>query len=51
VTHREHGTGLGLAVAQEIVQQHGGRLEAKSEADKGASFVFYFPVVSRPQAE
>jgi nitrogen-specific signal transduction histidine kinase len=24
VTHREHGTGLGLTVAQEITQQHGG---------------------------
>jgi signal transduction histidine kinase len=44
VTHREHGTGLGLTVAQEIAQQHGGHVEARSEVGKGASFVFHFPV-------
>ncbi|HEX8234442.1 MAG TPA: ATP-binding protein [Abditibacteriaceae bacterium] len=44
VTQREHGTGLGLAVTQEIVQQHGGRLKVKSEPGKGAAFVFHLPV-------
>jgi signal transduction histidine kinase len=47
VTHREHGTGLGLTVAQEITQQHGGHIEVKSEAGKGASFVFYLPLAAR----
>jgi signal transduction histidine kinase len=44
VTQREHGTGLGLAVAHEIVQQHGGRIEARSELGQGACFIFYLPL-------
>jgi signal transduction histidine kinase len=46
VTHRERGTGLGLAVTREIVHQHGGRVEARSEEGKGAEFVFYLPLQS-----
>ena len=38
------GAGLGLAIAQRIVELHGGTLEVVSEADAGSSFGFDLPV-------
>lgn len=40
------GTGLGLAVSYNIVNQHGGRLEVDSEVDVGTTFTVYLPVKS-----
>ena len=40
------GTGLGLALAFEHVQAHGGRLAADNLAPRGARFSFTVPVVS-----
>jgi signal transduction histidine kinase/CheY-like chemotaxis protein len=39
-----HGTGLGLAVAYAIVQEHGGRIRVDSTPGRGASFVAEFPI-------
>ncbi|MBU0743055.1 PAS domain-containing sensor histidine kinase [bacterium] len=37
------GTGLGLFIANKIVQAHGGRIELDSELDRGTSFVIAIP--------
>jgi PAS domain S-box-containing protein len=37
------GTGLGLATAQSIVRNHGGRMEVESAVGKGTRFTTYLP--------
>ncbi len=46
-TTKEGGTGLGLAVSYEIVQNHGGSLEVRSEIGQGATFTLCLPMSYR----
>jgi signal transduction histidine kinase len=43
---REHygGTGIGLAIARRVTENHGGTLTARSEPGKGAVFTAWLPV-------
>ncbi len=42
-TTKEEGTGMGLAVAWNIAQQHGGRLEIVSHEHEGTSLILILP--------
>jgi PAS domain S-box-containing protein len=43
-TTKPQGLGMGLAISRSIVQAHGGRLWAKTNAPQGAVFAFVLPV-------
>lgn len=48
-TTKENGTGLGLAVAHRIVNDHGGGIKAEKNADKGMTFSVTLPL-GRPES-
>jgi signal transduction histidine kinase len=43
-TAGETSTGLGLAIAKKLVEQHGGQIKATSEIGFGSSFSFWIPL-------
>ncbi|HRU52698.1 MAG TPA: ATP-binding protein [Planctomycetota bacterium] len=46
-TTREEGSGLGLPIANQIIENHDGKLVAENNLDRGACFSIYLPVNSQ----
>lgn len=40
------GAGLGLAIAKQLVEAHGGRIQADSEVDQGTTVTFLLPIAT-----
>ena len=41
------GAGLGLVIARQLVEAHGGRIEVESEVSRGTQFTFTVPLSHR----
>jgi len=48
-SRRYEGTGIGLALAKEMVELHGGRIWAESEPGRGTAMTFSLPFLVEPQ--
>ncbi len=44
-TAGEQGTGLGLIICKEFIEQHGGKIWAESVIDNGSTFYFSLPIM------
>ncbi len=47
-TRATGGAGLGLTIARQIVEAHGGQIKAESEPGQGARFTFTIPISEQP---
>lgn len=46
-SHEISGTGIGLSIAKEIIELHGGKIWAESDEGQGAKFIFTLPLKNK----
>jgi PAS domain S-box-containing protein len=51
IGRKYEGTGLGLTVTQEVLDQMGGTIEVETEKDEGSRFTIRLPRADRPDAD
>jgi C4-dicarboxylate-specific signal transduction histidine kinase len=51
VTTKQHGLGIGLAIARSIAEAHGGGIDARNHSDGGAIFTVTLPISRELAAE
>ncbi len=44
---KENGTGMGLAICQRIIQNHGGEIKVESKYGEGTQFMITLPIIDR----
>ncbi len=52
-TNKKEGSGLGLSISHQIIQEHGGYVDVESRVGEGTSFFINLPIghVNRPKAD
>ncbi|MFH1847326.1 MAG: ATP-binding protein [Candidatus Omnitrophota bacterium] len=46
-TRKAGGSGLGLVIAKQIIEMHGGKIWVESRYGKGSEFIFILPVINK----